>query len=217
MTHMGDTKPKRQQRKTDGHQVAAEPAAVDTRRAILDAAAGLFLEHGYEGFSLRQVAREIGYSPTTIYLYFKDKDDLLFHVAVEGFRNFGTMLQAGYASASSPSERLRAIGRAYIQFGLENPLHYRLMFVDRGEFLRRQPPSGFEAPIDSFGILVQTVTECLEIGLFKPGDPRQHALVMWSVVHGLVSLATTNPYFDRDQLAVIEDMALDMIVKGLSP
>ncbi|MFX5306100.1 helix-turn-helix domain-containing protein, partial [Acinetobacter baumannii] len=50
----------------------------ETRRAILEAATRMFEREGYEGFSLRQVAEAIGYTPTTIYLYFKDKDDLLF-------------------------------------------------------------------------------------------------------------------------------------------
>ena len=78
-------------------------------RVILDAATQLFLRHGYRDFSLRQVAAAIGYTPTTIYLYFEDKDDLLFHVAMEGFRHFGAMLQAGYDAGATPMERLFAV------------------------------------------------------------------------------------------------------------
>lgn len=193
-------RPKRNQPKAKRQHDGNGPKAADTRRAILDAATELFLEHGYEGFSLRQVAAAIGYTPTTIYLYFKDKDDLLFHVAIEGFRNFGSALQASYASAASPAERLKAIGRAYIQFGMEHPVHYRLMFLERGEFLQRKAPEGLEAPIDSFGILVQTVVECIETGLFKPGDPLQYASIIWASVHGVVSLAITNPFFDKAQV-----------------
>lgn len=213
---MSDANAGSNQRKASKRQHGDDRSAVDTRRAILDAAITLFLEHGYEGFSLRQVAREIGYTPTTIYLYFKDKDDLLFHVAVEGFRNFGTDLQAGYAAASSPDARLRAIGRAYIQFGLKHPLHYRLMFIERGEFLQRKAPEGFEAPIDSFGILVQTVAECVQSGLFRTGDPLQYALAIWSTVHGIVSLAINSPYFDEAQVPAVSELAVEMIVKGLS-
>src|SRR5215213_6311078 len=69
----------------------------DVRQVILDAAADLFREHGYERFSLRQVAERIGYSPTTIYLYFTDKDDLLFTVADVGFMRFGEQLVAAAA------------------------------------------------------------------------------------------------------------------------
>jgi AcrR family transcriptional regulator len=57
------------------------------RRTILTAAGELCLAHGYEGFSLRQVAERIGYSATTIYRYFANKDDLLFAIVYEGFNS----------------------------------------------------------------------------------------------------------------------------------
>src|SRR5260221_9833654 len=64
----------------------------ELRQAILAAAGELFLEQGYERFSMRKVAERIGYSPTTIYLYFRDKDDLLFTVIDDGFVRFGQQL-----------------------------------------------------------------------------------------------------------------------------
>jgi AcrR family transcriptional regulator len=98
----------------------------DLRQGILEAAAKLFEEKGYEGFSLRQVAEEIGYTPTTIYLYFKDKDDLLLHVAYDGFRQFGEILETAYRTKETPLERLNAIGWAYFEFAMSHPIHYRL-------------------------------------------------------------------------------------------
>lgn len=187
----------------------------DTRQTILDAAVQLFEKTGYQGFSLRQVAKTIGYTPTTIYLYFKDKDDLLFHVVMEGFRNFDRLMKQAYAAADAPEDRLIALGEAYIQFGLENPLHYRLMFMERGEFLQRKPPDGFEAPIESFALLLQTVTECVEAGVFKPGDPMVYATAIWSLVHGLVALALTNPFVSRESLASIKEAAINMVLEGL--
>lgn len=187
----------------------------DTRQTILDAAVQLFEKTGYQGFSLRQVAKTIGYTPTTIYLYFKDKDDLLFHVVMEGFRNFDRLMKQAYAAADAPEDRLIALGEAYIQFGLENPLHYRLMFMERGEFLQRKPPDGFEAPIESFSLLLQTVTECVEAGVFKPGDPMVYATAIWSLVHGLVALALTNPFVSRESLASIKEAAINMVLEGL--
>ena len=77
----------------------------ELRQAILTAAGTLFLEQGYERFSLRKVAERIGYSPTTIYLYFRDKDDLLFTVVDEGFVRFGQQLAAATESQEDPWER----------------------------------------------------------------------------------------------------------------
>src|SRR5918998_3534570 len=104
-------------------------------RAILDAAASLFLEQGYEGLSMRQIAERIGYSATTIYRYYEDKDDLLFAIVREGFLRFGKQLAKAAASSDDPRARLAALGNAYIEFGLRNPVYYRLMFMQRFDFL----------------------------------------------------------------------------------
>src|SRR5438045_3623781 len=82
----------------------------ELRQTILMAAGVLFLEQGYERFSLRKVAERIGYSPTTIYLYFRDKDDLLFTVVDEGFVRFGQELARAAASTEDHWERLIALG-----------------------------------------------------------------------------------------------------------
>src|SRR2546427_10653015 len=101
----------------------------ELRQAILTAAGELFLEQGYDRFSLRKVAERVGYSPTTIYLYFRDKDDLLFTVVDEGFVRFGHHLAEAAESQEDPWERIIALGRAYVTFGLQNPVYYQLMFL----------------------------------------------------------------------------------------
>ena len=170
----------------------------ELRSAILVAAKDLFLEHGYEGFSLRQVAEEVGYSPTTIYLYFADKDELLLHVSLEGFQTFGEMLRAGYESSNDPRERLGALGEQYFKFGLENPANYRLMFMQRTDIRMEELPEGYESIEDSFGYLARTVHECIGAG-YLHGDAKTLANFIWSGIHGIVSLALVNdPYYTHE-------------------
>src|SRR3954462_14730867 len=119
------SKTTRAERLRDASRHRRDQEKQDVRQAILDAAAALFREQGYERFSLRQVAERIGYSPTTIYLYFTDKDDLLFTVADVGFNRFGEQLVAAAASAKDPARRLTAMGRAPIDFGIQNPAYYQ--------------------------------------------------------------------------------------------
>ncbi len=163
----------------------------DLQSTILEAATHLFEENGYENFSLRQVALAIGYTPTTIYLYFKDKDDLLLHVAYDGFRLFGESLENAYATKPEPSERLDAVGWAYFDFAMSHPIHYQLMFMQRAEFLACKP-EGYESTMDnSFGILERIVQEGIDSGLITPGDVRTYSALIWASVHGVVSLALT--------------------------
>ncbi|UCH24523.1 MAG: TetR/AcrR family transcriptional regulator [Trueperaceae bacterium] len=190
----------------------------ELRRVILDAATTLFEEHGYENFSLRQVAESIGYSATTIYLHFEDKDDLLLHVAFEGFRRFGEVMQAAYDGADGPLDRLRATGRAYLEFGLAHPVHYRLMFMQRGELLDRETPEGYESIIDAFAILTRSLSEGLEAGVIRSPqgvDVESLGALVWSHVHGLVALAISMPKVGRDTARQLIEPHLDILLAGL--
>lgn len=170
----------------------------ELRDAILRAAGELFLEHGYEGFSLRQVAEQIGYSPGTIYLHFDSKDDLLFTLVADGFERFGESLRSAYLSADAPWDRLRAIARAYVTFAGEHPVHYRLMFLQRPDFLLGATEDELSPRIDSFGILETAVREAIDAGDLHPGDPLSTADALWGMAHGVMSLIIMMPeVFDR--------------------
>ena len=185
------------------------------RLEILDAARSLFQEHGYEQFSMRQVAERIGYSPTTIYLHFRDKDDLLFHICIEGFRRFGTALQRAYDSTSDAVDRLIRLGRAYLEFGLANPLDYRVMFMLRPEFSRRQPPPGIERPLDSFGLLVSGVEHAIQADALPPREPLQHAGALWAMVHGIVALRLNETYDDAEAFHLF-DLVMPAYFRGMT-
>src|SRR5438270_6082500 len=107
----------------------------ELRSLILATAAELLLEQGYDHFSLRQVAERIGYSATTIYLYFENKDALLFEVMSDGWQRFSDEFLAAAESSDAPLERLHAMASVYVSFGLNNPAVYDLMFVQRSDFL----------------------------------------------------------------------------------
>jgi AcrR family transcriptional regulator len=209
--------PTRKQRIRAASARRREERRLETRQAILTAAEALFLEHGYEGFSLRQVAEQVGYSATTIYLYFRDKDELLFEVALEGFDRFGRALREAHGKAAAPFERLRAIGRAYVAFGLGHPLHYRLMFMQRGEFLQELHPAEQKPLIESdgFRVLFDAVGEALEAGVIRPGDPLAVATLLWAGVHGVVSLAISMPFLDEDWATQTAEAYFVMMREGL--
>src|SRR5262245_39618468 len=99
----------------------------ELRQAILATAGGLILEGGYEGLSLRQVAERTGYSATTIYLYYENKDALVGAVIGEGFSRLLRTLDG--VSTEDPLACIADLGRAYVRFARANPVYYRLMFV----------------------------------------------------------------------------------------
>jgi len=161
-----------------------DSGTTDVRAAILGAATELFTERGVDGLSMRQIASSIGYSATTIYLHFKDKDALMLAVCSSGFEEFGATLEAAARSAASPLEGLRAAGDAYVRFALANPMLYDVMFVRPKEW-------AIEAPGDpaSFQGLTGIIAAAMATGELRQGDPREVGAALWSCLHGTVSLA----------------------------
>src|SRR5215470_8575441 len=94
------------------------------RKEIIEAARALFIEEGYEKTSMRKIAEKIEYSPTTIYLYFNDKKELLESICEETFGKFVKVLENIDKNKKDPLENLYAVMKAYVEFGLKNPNDY---------------------------------------------------------------------------------------------
>ncbi|HYH81518.1 MAG TPA: TetR/AcrR family transcriptional regulator [Longimicrobium sp.] len=163
------------------------------RDKILNAARELFVEKGYEAVSMRMIADRIEYSPTAIYLHFRDKDALFQELCHGDFMSLAGVFRQ-IARVGDPVERLRQVGQLYGQFAREKPNHYRLMFmtprppVDLNELQQAQHGNPEE---DAYAFLVQTVRDGCEQGCFRPelcGSPEQLAQLVWAGVHGVVSL-----------------------------
>src|ERR1035438_7522494 len=99
------------------------------RQDILSAARELFANEGYESVSMRKIAEKIEYSPTTIYLYFRDKQEVVQEICRETFLLLTQRLNAVLLEPGDPVDRLKSGMRAYISFGLEHPDHYRVSLM----------------------------------------------------------------------------------------
>ncbi len=163
------------------------------RGEILAAARDLLAETGnQEAVSVRAVAQRVGVTTPSIYLHFKDKDDLLDAVCAEVFEALAVALAEASASHDDPLERLFAQGKAYVRFALEKPEHYRLAFMISGE-----PRNVDDVLSDNcFVQLLGTVQECIDAGILPAGPGQlQLGLDLWSAAHGLASLLIYKPWF----------------------
>jgi AcrR family transcriptional regulator len=172
-----------------GIQRRKEKQRLEVRRLILDASIRLFIEQGFVNVTMRKIADLIEYSPATIYLYFKDKDEILSALHDMGFEKMQN-LNRDLAAIGNPLLRLHRMGENYIEFGIGNPEFYDLMFIID------EPMKAFELegcarkPADAaINVLQRTVNECLEMNYLGHADSRVVSVSVWSFVHGLVSLA----------------------------
>ncbi|MBN8854775.1 MAG: TetR family transcriptional regulator [Sphingobacteriales bacterium 50-39] len=167
-----------------------EKQKLEIRKRILEASMKLFVEEGFSNVSIRRIADIIEYSPTTIYLYFKDKDEIFYNLHEMGFLKLQEM-NRNLDDIHNPLLRLHKMGENYIQFGLENPEFYDLMFI-QPEPMEKLTEMGCEWENGDAALtrLRDTLVECMEKGYIAKTDPTVLSLSIWSTVHGLVSLAT---------------------------
>ena len=156
------------------------------RGLILKTAMNLFLDKGFENITIRHIAEKIEYSPSTIYLYFKNKDEILFVLRKGGFEKLYEH-QLSSLKPDDPLKRLHKHGEAYIQFALENPEYYDLMFMMR-EPVEIQGINDCDIGLKSYELLKTNVKECMDSGLFPRTNIDVAAFSLWSYVHGIASL-----------------------------
>jgi AcrR family transcriptional regulator len=205
-----------------GVQERRERERIETRERILDAARELFVAEGYDGVSMREVAEKIEYSPTAIYVHFKDKEQLFLELCHSDFRRLAESF-AQFAQTPDPVERLRRIGQAYIDFGLKNPNHYRLMFMTPHpqvpEEAKEEMGKG-NPEEDAYAFLRQTIEEALAAGLFREElkDADLLAQTLWAGVHGVASLQVAKGVDDWVPWCSVKkraDLMLDGLLEGL--
>jgi AcrR family transcriptional regulator len=168
---------------------------LETRDAIFRAAAELLDEAGYEAFSLRKLAARIGYTPTTIYHYFRDKDELVGAVMLQGYAAFTNALRAAADRAGDPFARIDALGQAYVEFGLAHPVMYRVLFMQRPDIWLRMPPERVAAVCgsDAFELVVGAVRQAVATGRSRTTHAESASLALWALMHGIVSLCLAMP------------------------
>jgi AcrR family transcriptional regulator len=158
----------------------------DFRERLCETAAGLFATRGQEGFSLRELAAEMGVSPMTPYRYFTDKDDILAAVRARAFDRFSQALEDAFASRDGARERAAAVGQAYVRFAFADPASYRLMFD-----MNQPDDSKYPALERAATRARQTMTRhlhALVAAHLLEGDPELIGHVFWSAIHGAVVL-----------------------------
>jgi len=187
------------------------------RQEILDAASEMFAVEGYANVSMRKIAERIEYSPTTIYLYFKDKNELLKFICEETFAKLDEQIREISEPEIDEIESLKKGLYAYVNFGLEHPNHYEVVF---NMPIFNQPHDDeykYEGSMGqrTFDYLRSQVSACVAAGKLKKGDVDAMSQMLWAGIHGVVSLLNNHldfPFVERDKLV---GELVETMIKGL--
>ena len=192
------------------------------RDRVLDAARELFAVHGYEAVTMRKIAERIEYTTTMIYQHFPDKETLIREIVAHDFQSFGQEFRR-CAQIADPIARILAMARVFVDFGVQHPNHYRLMFMS--------PPSSEmkEANLaaiqadpaqDVYTFFKAAIEEAMQKGLLRPELDDAELLVqsLWSGMHGVVSLHIAkgrDPWIEWRSLDRISSLLVELLLRGL--
>lgn len=160
----------------------------DTKFKLIESARDLYLEEGLGEVTMRKVAKKAGLSTMATYRHFENKDDLLGHVVGQGFRIFQTYFNRALKGKTA-ADRLRLCADYYLQFALENPKYYEVMFMSLVQLRELEfQENGKQQVKAALKFLVDRVEDCKSAGPMVDLPAKSIALHLWSHSHGLVSL-----------------------------
>jgi AcrR family transcriptional regulator len=198
--------------------MSPRPSRLGLRDDILDAAEGLLINTGSEAaVSIRAVAKTVGCTAPSIYRHFEDKQHLIFEVCARHFARLSDFVADAVAGTDDPVEALATMAQAYVRFALDNPEHYRIMFMGRSDMTPQQYADERILESGAFGGLVALVQGCIDAGRFRSGlgDAVTVAFALWATVHGVASIAVAKPNVPGPTVDERLAAALDINLRGL--
>lgn len=177
------------------------------RMAAIETALDMVAHEGAENITLRELTRRLGTSRSAIYRHFDNKEALMQAVIIAGFERLDNVISPHFEMKTlDVKTRLMQMGRAYMNFAIENPDLYRLLFGEKA-MQEREAVCDLENTDQAVGFhaLVNLLVEGQQSGVFREEDPFLQASAVWALIHGLSSLII-------DGHLMIKDVADDVLI-----
>jgi AcrR family transcriptional regulator len=215
---MGE-RPKKQLPPRRGRPKRSPEAASEDRRRILEAAERLFARGGYAGVSMRAVAKEAGCSPAALYTLFPHKRALLRNIWEEAFSALDDALEKAARGKRRPIETLKRLGRAFVDFWLAHPDHFRAIFliedkvVEPGELYFVDTSQSLERLI---GLFYKVAAEAIEAGEIAGDNPKMTIEIIFCALHGVTAGLISMPEYAWEDSGLLAGRMTDVLMAGLA-
>lgn len=211
--------PKKSQAARRGRPKRSPEAMSEERRRILEAAEMLFAQGGYEGVSMRAVAKEAGCSPAALYTLFPHKRALLRNIWEEAFSALDNTLEKAARGKRKPVETLKRLGRAFVGFWLAHPDHFRAIFliedkvVEPGELYFVDTSQSLERMV---GLFHKAVAEAIVAGEITRDEPNMTVEMIFCALHGVTAGLIAMPEYGWRSPARLPGRMIDVLMAGLA-
>jgi len=184
------------------------------RETILEKSRQILIKEGFGNLSMRKIASALDVSATALYSHFKGKDDLLVALIEESVEMLLGQLAHAAERETDAISRLKQMALAYVQFGLERPQEYEIMFVVRSEEMPRYPKEKFRKVRSAYSMLADTIREGHLTGMIEEPEPELAAYSIWAQLHGVVSVILNQRLDAKVSREEFVEHSVDHIIDG---
>lgn len=205
---------RRRKAKGTGHERLVE---------ILSVAKDLFNKYGYENVSTRKIAESAGISQATLFTYYSTREEIISGVIRNSLIEFNKIMMAVDSSLRDGEEWLRGTAEAFVQYGIEHPAEYKLIFMTvkfySAPYNKMVPPTlnSEYARAHFFVIFYERMKKGISSGLIRGdiGTPEDVTQAFFGALHGGISLVVAHPYSPWENPDEILRIQKDIIVMGM--
>lgn len=187
------------------------------KEELLQTALEMIDKEGLDAITLRDLTQRLGTSRTAVYRHFTSKEALILGVIEKGYGQLDLMFTPIFQDRThTVAERFEAMGRAYLDFAIEHPNLYRLLFGDKYH-QEREELCDYKDESQATGLyaLIGLLLEAQEAGNIAQVNPMVQAAMVWASIHGLASLLIDGHLMMNDNKEAIYEYSIGVLLKGL--
>lgn len=184
------------------------------RDDILVESRDMLIKQGFGKVSMRKIAKKVNVSATSIYLHFKNKDDLLLALVQSSIEKLSEALQNQMEKKDNPVDRLEIMADNFLKFAIENPQEYEIIYMVRHEEMPKYPKEKFEQIRKIYEMLAEIIEEGQHKKLFQVEDPLMSAYTLWAQLHGVASVVISKRLDTRIPSGEFMNQAKNHIIQG---
>lgn len=190
------------------------PGSLSADHVILDAARQICVDEGIDGLSMRKLAGRLGVTAPALYRHYRNKQALVQALVDEANRVFRGYL-TGALHGDNLGHRASRIMNAYLDFALDNPKLYDLLFHSKGRTDLDRLPDEQNSP--NFRLLVDEIAKGIELGDLCRAEPVEVAISLWSMAHGLIGLYRNGRFgSDPAKFRAVYAQSMEHLYKGIA-
>lgn len=186
------------------------------KEKILEKAKNLIIEDGYAAFSMRKLGKEVNLTAPALYWYFENKDALVHALIADGMDQLFEKITQAVHAERSPERQVEQACRTYIAFGFENPQYYEIMFQLHTAQLQRFPVNSFRKARRNLELFAALLHHGKEQGVFRVTDPVLHANIVWTTLHGFVSLVLAQRIEVKWKVADLQEAVVAQVLDAIT-